>query len=495
MLKCWTLHNQYRQFIFDGLDSLSESDRLRLQGSYQNSLNKLLMLDLDLLLDVLRPYYSSTGRPAILQPEIFRSLMLMVDCGFTSIKKWHACLRSDSLLAFLIGCTVNQLPSLGSYYDFINRLWLRNSALERNALKHLYRYNFNRKPKKGKLKRGQKLPVRKPGVIKQVALAAKSNHSFASFERLLQEVFVQLAVIPSTECGLIDSSALTVAGDGTCLPVSSSSYGIKTCTCKADGNWNCKCNRRFSDPDARWGWDSSKEIWFYGHTIYLLSCYCKQYHTDLPLYFRILNANRHDGVSGVVALAEYRELCPDLPIKNIVLDSAHDNYPTYELCNEWNMIPFIDLNPSNNGNLTYPGAVAVNEKGHPICAGGHPMVNWGFCKDKNSRKWRCALACGKIKECSCKAECSPSEYGRVIYTKTSDDPRIFTPVPRGTKAFKDMFKTRTCSERINTRILNDYHVEYMKIRGKKRYSFFTMLACIQIHLDARQKKEHIQKTA
>ncbi len=223
MLKCWTLHNRYRQFISDGLDSLSELNQLRLQDSYQHSLDKLLMLDLGLLLDVLRPYYSLTGRPAILQPEIFRSLMLMVDCGFISIKKWYTYLRSDSLLAFLIGCTVNQLPSLGSYYDFINRLWLRNSTLERNALKHLYRYNFNRKPKKGKLKKGQKLPVRKPGVIKQVALAAKSGHSFASFEHLMQEIFVQLAVIPSTECGLIDSSALTVAGDDTCLLVASSS--------------------------------------------------------------------------------------------------------------------------------------------------------------------------------------------------------------------------------------------------------------------------------
>lgn len=155
MLKCWTLHNQYCQFISDGLDSLSESDLKRLQGSYQNSLDKLLMLNLDLLLDALRPYYSSTGRPAILQPEIFRSLILMIDCGFTSIKKWYAYLCSDSLLAFLIGCNLNQLPSFGSYYDFMNRLWLRSSTIERDALKKRYRYNFNYKPKKGKLKKGK----------------------------------------------------------------------------------------------------------------------------------------------------------------------------------------------------------------------------------------------------------------------------------------------------------------------------------------------------
>jgi len=80
-----------------------------------------------------------------------------------------------------------------------------------------------------------------------------------------------------------------------------------------------------------------------------------------------------------VALAEFRELCPDLPIKNIALDSAHDNYPTYHLCSEWKITPFIDLNPKNNGNLTYPGAVTVNEKGKPVCMAvlsftGFPLV-------------------------------------------------------------------------------------------------------------------------
>jgi hypothetical protein len=135
--------------------------------------------------------------------------------------------------------------------------------------------------------------------------------------------------------------------------------------------------------------------------------------------------------------------------------------------------------------------VSLNKKGQPICIGGHPMVNWGSCNDRYRHKWRCPLACGKIEECSCKAECSPSDYGRVLYTKQSDDPRMFTPVPRGTKAFKDIYKMRTCSERVNDRILNDYNVEHMSIRGRKRYAFFTMLACIHIHLDAQLKKSRM----
>ena len=41
---------------------------------------------------------------------------------------------------------------------------------------------------------------------------------------------------------------------------------------------------------------------------------------------------------------------------------------------------------------------------------------------------------------------------------------------------------------MNNRILNDYHLHDMKIHGKKRYSFFAMIAGINIHLDAWLKK-------
>lgn len=496
MLIAWMSHDTYCSFISEGFSSLSSSDRLRLEGSFSASLEKLTSLNLDPVRDALLPYYSHTGRPALYQPQILRSFILMIDAKITSLKKWVRILHSDPLMAFLIGCAPDSVPSLGSHYDFIDRLWMRDKALQKRDHRKKFKFNFFVKPKKAKLKKGEKLPPKSPGTVKRVAAFLRSGRSFSTRpEKLLQEIFVLTAIVPSVKLGLIDTGSLTAAGDGTCLPVPSSHYGIKDCKCFEEGIWGCKCDRRYSDPDARWGWDSSKEQWFYGHSIYLLSCYNKDFHVDLPLYFRFVDANRHDSIPGVVALAEYRELCPGFPISSIVLDSAHDNYPTYHLCREWDIIPFIDLNPGNNGNLTYPGAVTVNEKGVPVCIGGHPMVHWGICSDKNRRKWRCPLACGKIEECSCKQGCSPSEYGRVIYTKPSDDPRIFTPVPRGTKAFKEMFKTRTCSERVNNRVLNDYKVEHMQVRGKKRYAFFTMVACTLIHLDARLKKQKMEWAA
>nr|WP_278286362.1 transposase [Clostridium putrefaciens] len=145
------------------------------------------------------------------------------------------------------------------------------------------------------------------------------------------------------------------------------------------------------------------------------------------------------------------------------------------------------MNSKNKGNPKYPTTLDINEKGVPICIGGHEMVYNGFEKSRSRLKWRCPLVLKKVDSCSCQKQCSPSPYGRVIYTKPSWDLRLFTPVPRGSKQWKTIYKTRTCSERINNRILNDYRIHSLRIHGKERYSFMTMIAAINIHLDARLK--------
>lgn len=78
------------------------------------------------------------------------------------------------------------------------------------------------------------------------------------FEKLLQEIFVLADIVPSMELGLINPDSVTAASDGTNLPVPSSHYGIKDCKCRKEGIWGCECDRRYSDHDARWRWDSSK---------------------------------------------------------------------------------------------------------------------------------------------------------------------------------------------------------------------------------------------
>ncbi len=99
------------------------------------------------------------------------------------------------------------------------------------------------------------------------------------------------------------------------------------------------------------------------------------------------------------------------------------------------------------------------------------MVYNGFCKGRSRHKWRCPLKYKKAEICNLEEPCSPSSYGRVIYTKPDWDIRLFTPFPRKTKAWKETYKTRTSSERINNRILNDYGLHQMRTHGKKTLFF------------------------
>ena len=126
-------------------------------------------------------------------------------------------------------------------------------------------------------------------------------------------------------------------------------------------------------------------------------------------------------------------------------------------------------------------------KGMTVCQAGYRMVNWGMCPQKHARKWRCPVACGKEEACDCKSNCSSSAYGRCVYTKPEWDLRLYPPVPRGTDAYKKIYNNRTGSERVNDRILNDYKLHSMYIHGKNHFSFFAMIAGINIHLDAQIK--------
>jgi len=123
MLKHWMSHDEYKKFASDNISKLDHSQKQRLEG-FSNSYEKLLALNLDSVGEYMKPLYSNTGRPALNQPQIIRSFVLMLDFKYASIDKWVEILKSDSLFAVLIGCLPDSLPPLGSYYDFIDRLWL-----------------------------------------------------------------------------------------------------------------------------------------------------------------------------------------------------------------------------------------------------------------------------------------------------------------------------------------------------------------------------------
>ena len=221
---------------------------------------------------------------------------------------------------------------------------------------------------------------------------------------------------------------------------------------------------------------------------YFISTYDVAHKVDLPLYLRVVDAKRHDSVSAMVALSEFRDLYPSLEAGAFISDSASDNYATYELLEGWGMAAVIALGKSNDGKRKYPGPGSYDDKGRPICPAGHPMAYDSFySKDRCRVKWRCPRARGLVGASAECASCSPSPYGRVVYTKPAWDPRFFCRIPRGTPKWRKLMNERTACERVNDRVLHDYGVERSLRRGKNRIAFFVMVAAFNIHLDAQLK--------
>ena len=139
---------------------------------------------------------------------------------------------------------------------------------------------------------------------------------------------------------------------------------------------------------------------------------------------------RHFSVSFLVSFHELEKHMPAVSIENMCLDSAMDNYPTYRILQKKEVRAFIDLNDKCGRPKTIPDTIT----------NGYLM-------------WRCPY--GKEHCSRCKNSCTDSKYGRVVKTRPDWDIRLYTDVPRGTDAYKKIYKQRTATERITKRILQD----------------------------------------
>lgn len=478
MLREWTAHKDYQNSFVRYIKQAFRADPEKIKY-YAKHLLKLYYADLDLLYDTIAFTYPNFGRPAKYQDAIFRSFLLASSLGFNSIKKWVPFLKSEKLLCYAIGVKPSDVPAVSNHYDFIKRLWLAD------AQTHSIMRPPVRKPR-NKLGKNQKQPPRHSGIIaKLVKYAVKDRTLKGRPERLLQQVFANCCVQTSSALGLLgDTSALNIAADGTCLSTGAGKFGKKVCGCQSKGILNCLCNRKYSDAGANWGWDSHNEKWFFGYTQYIVSVCNPSAKVDLPIYLRTVQASRFDGVTAIIALAELRELYPKLGFNAFIADCAHDNYPTYELLNAWGIKPIITLNKAAKP-TTIDKELLIGADGVPICKAGRKLFFWGTIKKQHRLKWRCPVKCLKQTEpCIYDKLCNTSQYGLTFYTKPKDDPRFFTPIPRGSPAWKLLFNKRTAAERVNDKLLIDYGLEASCYRGKMRISFWAFIHSFNIHMDA-----------
>ncbi len=325
------------------------------------------------------------------------------------------------------------------------------------------------------------MPNRRPGVVDRIVKSFRKGRFFSTKrpERLLQELFTRVFVQGSKDRGLIPEF-MELAGDGSPFESCGNPYGIKVCDCRKKGIFKCDCLRRYSDSYANWGYDSYRNVYFFGRNLYSLSCVNGVH--ELPVYLRFGQGSRHDSVLMAFSVTEAWPLFDEVGLKvtTFIGDSAHDANALYGLLKDYGAKPVIDL----KGELKE--VLELNKQGIPLCPKKFLMTYWGYEKKKNRFKWRCPKKVGKRKhrdQVDCEKSSRSSYYGYMRHTKPEGDMRIFTEIPRGSKKWRRLYRKRTVTERMNKRY-NDFGLDTAKVRDHCYWYHLAHLAVMNIHLDA-----------
>ena len=223
MIKYWQSMQDYKYFLNESKVHFDSSERIRLHTELWKPWQKLRLFDSDKAMEFLLPFYSNTGRPAKNQPQILRSFILFFllfseGLAKLSLTLWVDRLKHDRLLAALIGCTTDSLPPLGSYFDFMDRLWTAPPT-DLYARDKLLPASWNsKKPDKPK-GRKQKAQEAKPKITEVIEKRFMDGKDIPfNFEGRLQRFFYHVAVLPSIESGGLCTVSTTFRNPGRLLP-------------------------------------------------------------------------------------------------------------------------------------------------------------------------------------------------------------------------------------------------------------------------------------
>ena len=439
----------------------------------------VLSVDLSVVDELLLPTYSKFGPKPYPPSSLFLACLLMISLKVTGFTDWEEQLKKHPLYARICGFAPEEIPSVGTFYNFVKRLWASDQP---NIRDHVRPKRDRPKKPSGK---NEKADTPTNETVATDIGKWRGNVQCASepYWRFFRLFCMFLG--GSVSRGLVSKEHLGVSGDGTPVVTMHRERSRHACDCREKGIERCDCYRWYSQPDCFWGWDSSRECNYVGYNLYLLTA--SDSRSDLPLFPLLLPASRHDGRAFVEAYAKFRAFCPDFRTERMQLDSAHDAMPIYKMLLEDNVTAFIDLHsakPKYDWN-----DMEVDRNGHPICPEGKAMHSDGMEKDRLRRKFRCPClkhekGSSKKFVCGCEHPCTDSPYGPVVHVPVADNPRIFCSVARGSKAWVKEYKKRTSSERDNKRIKGDYKLEDGRHRSSMMWYFRLYLILMAIHVDA-----------
>ena len=469
-------HTAYQNFVVTNLRKYYPNPDALARSTW-DIIERFWNLDLSYTDELMKDKYSKFG-PVPRTPSCMqRSYLLSIDFKVTSLTEWAAQVKMNPLYAILSGFEVGDTPGVGTFYDFIKRLW---NSDNNHLSSHIH--PIKEKVKKPKTK-GTKADSMEKVTVAQLLPQLENTEfhldeqPYSSLFKIYKHEFLDVSISK----GLIDTSSLALAGDGTPVVTSHRERKKRICDCAEKGITDCKCDRFFSQPDCDIGWDSSRDCYYHGYDLYMLVASDSE--SDLPIFPHLSCASRHDSHGFLHAFFRMKSFLPDYKVSKLLLDSAHDAMPYYEYCRRANITPFIDLNGKGGVKLPYKNDFTIGKDGVPVCKEGRRMNHDGSEPSKYRLKFRCPLTSRKY-GCSCEHPCSESKYGRTVHVAMKDNPRLFNMPPRDSEEWKTEYNARTSAERSNKREKLDFKLEDGRHRSTKMWYCRLYHILMLQHLDA-----------
>lgn len=356
-----------------------------------------------------------------------RSYLLSIDFKVHSLTDWSAQLKINPLYAILSGFQFGDTPGVGTFYDFLDRLWDSDSD---NLSPRIH-------------------PVKKKKVKKPKQTGKKAD----SIEKITVEQLFHSLESSSFSIDEQPYASLFKIYNHEFLSVSISKGLI----------------------------DSSRDCFYHGYDLYILVAANSE--SDLPIFPLLNPASKHDSHGFLETYFRFKSFLPEFHVRKWLLDSAHDAMPYYLYCRKNGIQPFIDLNEKRGISMKYKDDFTVGKDGVPICKAGRKMNHDGSELSKARLKFRCPLASRKY-GCSCSNPCSDSKYGRTVHLAMKDNPRLINFPPRDSEQWKLEYNARTSAERSNKREKIDFQLESGRHRSTKMWYCRLYHILMLQHLDA-----------
>jgi len=512
-------HSTYRENLIQSFTAYSEDKAFgNFWQEHKREFLIMASLNLDAGLKILESVYSPVHRRPARDPVcMLRFLLLMTLFKVASITSWIKQARSVPFLAILAGFAPDDIPGVGTCYDFLRRIingpyQKPCQHIVRRSTLTCGRHKRNIKSEKEARKQAQKVGGRLPDdqnpqqsqsekLVKELLPQADQPRA-DDFRKILEDLLIHVGVVPSIEqCLITGLEHLTVSGDGSILESGASAHGQPTCSCRSDGIFDCQHDRIYSSPTATWCYDAYRDCFLFGDRYYHLIVH--QNGHDFPLITIMPGGNESDYTLSIKDFDRFlkavRENNLNMHIDMFCGDGHHDSYAHYEYFAAKQVIPIIPLAQKSKKVIPHlpetqtaspaeaqtdhdkaqtaspaetlaASSIRLDTDGTPLCPAGAKMRHHSYDKKKQTHIYNCpakrnthrdgqCIYVTHVEECPRKQDCAPdSPIGPLVYIKSDTDPRLYPPILRESKRFKDLMKQRTATERCN--YLNDtYHLD------------------------------------